>query len=154
MLTLTAFQALMVTIRLTSAASSPASKCSATAPPGLVGDVIIGLQGHRFGKGQRGPLALREVGRLPPRRQGVEPLLALPDRAGILGVHVDAVGAAVELRGAYADQLAQAGIEVDPVQLLGRGVVQVGEGAREVGGVVSKSRRTRDRLGCRVVVMV
>ena len=26
--------------------------------------MIIGLQRHRFGKGQRGPLALREVGRL------------------------------------------------------------------------------------------
>src|SRR5262249_24334041 len=47
-----------------------------------------------------------EVRRLPPGGQPVDALLGLADRAGVPGVHVDAVGAAVELRGADPDQLA------------------------------------------------
>ena len=50
-----------------------------------------------------------EERRLPPRGQRVDPLLGLADRPRVLGVHVDAVRAAVELRRADAQQLAQAG---------------------------------------------
>src|SRR5204862_195343 len=71
------------------------------------------------------PLPVGEERRLPPRRQRVEPLLGLADRAGVLGVHVDAVRAAVELRGPEADQLAQLRVAADPVQLLAGALPQV-----------------------------
>jgi len=50
-------------------------------------------------------------------------------------VHVDAVGAAVDLRGPDPHELAQRWVELDLVELLGGGVVQVGHGAGEVGRV-------------------
>jgi hypothetical protein len=49
-------------------------------------------------------------------------------------VHVDAVGAAVELRGADPDQLAEPRVDLGLVEFLGRGVIQVVHGARIPGG--------------------
>ena len=49
-----------------------------------------------------------------PGGQRVQALLGLADGPGVLGVHVDAVGAAVELGGADADQLAQLRVEARP----------------------------------------
>jgi hypothetical protein len=42
-------------------------------------------------------------------------------------VHVDAVGAAVELRGPQPEQVAQPGVDAGPVELLRGGVVEVRE---------------------------
>jgi hypothetical protein len=50
-------------------------------------------------------------------------------------VHVDAVGAPVELGGAQPDELPQLRVELDPVQFLGRRAVQVGQRSSEVGRV-------------------
>jgi hypothetical protein len=43
-------------------------------------------------------------------------------------VHVDAVGAPVELRGADADQLAQPVVDAGGVELLGDSLVELGDG--------------------------
>jgi hypothetical protein len=47
--------------------------------------------------------------------------------------------------GANAHELAQPGIEVDPVQLLGGRSVQLAERAREAGGVGVEVQPDRDR---------
>jgi len=87
--------------------------------------VVLGQQGHRLGETERGTLPGGEEGRLPPGGQRVDPLLGLASGAGVLGVHVDAVRAPVELRSTDPDQLAQPVVEVHLVELLGRGVVEV-----------------------------
>src|ERR1035437_904675 len=92
---------------------------------GLGRDVRISQPGHRFGKGQRGALAGGEVRGFLPGGQPVQALLGLADRARVLGVHVDAVGAAVELGGADPDQLAEPGVDLGGVEFLGRGLVQM-----------------------------
>jgi hypothetical protein len=46
-------------------------------------------------------------------------------------VHVDAVGAPVELRRADPEEFAQRVVDVDAVELLGGRVVEVGHGPRE-----------------------
>src|SRR4051794_24721760 len=51
-----------------------------------------------LGPGQCRPLPVGEEGRLAPGVQRVDPLLRLPRRPGVLRVHVDAIGAAVDLR--------------------------------------------------------
>jgi hypothetical protein len=80
--------------------------------------VVGGEPRDGLGEGKRGLFALGEVRRFAPGRQAVEALLGLSDRASVLGVHVDAVGAAVDLQRAVADQLSSAGVEVDPVRFL------------------------------------
>src|SRR5690606_4607873 len=50
------------------------------------------------------PLSLHAALPISPRRQQVHPLLGLAGLAGLGGVHIDAVGAPVELRGADLDQ--------------------------------------------------
>src|SRR6202162_2763584 len=91
----------------------------------LVGDVRVGQPRDRLGERQRGALARREVRGLRPGGEPVDTLLGLPDRARVLGMHVDAIGAAVELRGADPDQLAELRVDLGLVKLLGRGLVQV-----------------------------
>src|SRR5580700_5949180 len=91
----------------------------------LVGDVRIGQARDRLGERQRGALARGEVRGLRPGRQPIDALFGLADRARVLGVHVDAVGAAVELRGADPDQFAELGVDLGLVEFLGRGLVQV-----------------------------
>ena len=50
-------------------------------------------------------LALGIKRRFMPSREGVEPLLCFSGGTGVFGVHVDAVGAAVDLRGVVSCQL-------------------------------------------------
>ena len=61
-------------------------------------------------------------------------------------MHVDAIGAAVDLRGSDPHQLAQGRVELDLVELLGRGVVEVCHGAGEVGGVGLEIEPDRDLM--------
>src|SRR6266536_1250854 len=79
--------------------------------PGLLGDTRggIGDAGALLGEGQGGPLGLGEDGGLPPHRDEVEPQLGFPGVRGILGVHVGAVGAAVDLAGPDLHQLLRRG---------------------------------------------
>jgi hypothetical protein len=95
----------------------------------LIGNVRIGQARHGLGERQRRALARGEVRGLAPGGQAVDALLALADRARVLGVHVDAVGTAVELRGADPDQLAELRVDAGLVELLGRGLIQVSQGA-------------------------
>src|SRR5262249_61137622 len=76
-----------------------------------------------------------EVGRLPAGGESVDALLGLPDRAGVLGMHVDAVSTPVQLRGPDPDPFAQLGVEVDPVEFLDGRPVEVRHGPGETVGV-------------------
>ncbi len=70
--------------------------------PRVVGDAAarVGEAGALLGQLQRGPFGLGEDRGLAPGRDQVEPHRGLPGARGFLGVHVDAVGAAVDLAGA------------------------------------------------------
>lgn len=61
----------------------------------------------RFGPRERRPLPVGEKRRFPPCVQRVEALLGLARGTSVLGVHVDAKGAAVQLRGAGFYQFQQ-----------------------------------------------
>src|SRR6266702_1735958 len=63
-----------------------------------VGDVRLRYQRYSLGPGQHRPLALRIERRLPPGIQEVEPFLGLAVGAGVARMHVDAEGAAIDLR--------------------------------------------------------
>src|SRR6266568_8355380 len=90
-------------LRRTAAANSTASaEAPAAATPALVGDTTtggVGDAGALLSEFQSGPLGLGEDLRLPPHRDEVEPHLAFPSVFGVLGVHVGAGGAAVDLAG-------------------------------------------------------
>ena len=62
----------------------------------VVGRMRFGDQRHGFGPGERRAFALAIDRRFAPGVQEIEPLLGLSALARILGVHVDAVGAAVD----------------------------------------------------------
>jgi hypothetical protein len=75
-------------------------------------------QGQAFGPGQGGTLAGAEKAGFAPDAQAMQALLALAAVAGILAVHVDAEGAAIQLRGAQADQLQQRQLDIAAGQRL------------------------------------
>src|SRR5712692_1072048 len=105
--------------------------------PGLIGDAGggIGDAGALLGELQGGPFGLSEDRCLPPCRDQVEPQLAFPGVCGVLGVHVGAVGAAVDLTGPDLHQLLRRGRQgrtrhdrtrgVDVLRELGRNAVAV-----------------------------
>ena len=65
----------------------------------LVGDFLVGQAGDRFGPGKGGALArVIQIRDLAPGREHVNALLRLAARTQILGMHVEAVGASVDLR--------------------------------------------------------
>jgi hypothetical protein len=118
--------------------------------------VGLGHAGHHLGEAEGSALALGEERRLVPDRDGVDALRGLSGGGGIGAVGVDAVGAAVDLGGPQADQLAKAGREADPVELACRsGVIAL----LKAGAAASTSRRagTWWRVSCwgtsEVVVM-
>jgi len=73
--------------------------------------VGIADEGDRFRPLERGALALGVERGFAPGVQRVEALLGFPGVAGVLGVHVDAVGAAVDLRGAGLHELEEPGLD-------------------------------------------
>src|SRR5574341_1508382 len=77
----------------------------------LIGGVSIRDEGDGLRPGQRGPLSVAVEGRLPPGIQEIQTLLCLAPRPRVLGVHVDAVRAPVDLRGPELHQLAQGWLE-------------------------------------------
>jgi hypothetical protein len=72
-----------------------------------LGDLGLRNQSDRLGESESGTLALREEAGLAPGTQGLQTLFGLTGRPGILGVYVDAVGAAVDLRRPHLDQFEQ-----------------------------------------------
>src|SRR5690606_32630878 len=95
----------------------------------LVGHVGVADPGDRLGQRQGRPLALVEQRHLAPGRQHVEALLRLALGPQVAGVHVEAVGAPVELRGPQLDEVEERGLEV-----AGGAHGRVGGGERPVGG--------------------
>src|SRR5882762_235208 len=69
--------------------------------------VRLGNQSQRLGPRQSGPLAFGVEGRLTPGIEFVQPLFRLAHCARILGMHVNAVRAAIDLRSAHLDQMNQ-----------------------------------------------
>jgi predicted SnoaL-like aldol condensation-catalyzing enzyme len=79
--------------------------------PGLVGDATgrVGDAGALLGQFQGGALGVGEDLGLPPGRDQVEAHRGLPGVRGVLGVHVGAEAAAVDLAGAELHQLLRRG---------------------------------------------
>jgi hypothetical protein len=73
--------------------------------------MAFGQPGQRIGPAERGPLALGIARRLAPGREEIEALFGLAFRARLGSMRVDAIGAAIDLRGADLDQLDKAGFE-------------------------------------------
>jgi hypothetical protein len=69
----------------------------------LIGDVGKSYLRHSLGPSQSGALPIGEERRLAPGRQRVQPLFGFAAGSGVLGVHVDAAGTTVDLRGANLD---------------------------------------------------
>ena len=87
---------------------------STGAPAGLeifIGCAGRGNVGQRLRPRQHGAFAGIEQRRLAPHADKVGPLLAQPVAAGVPGVHVHAIGAAVDLRGPQLDQVNQAWLQ-------------------------------------------
>src|SRR5690606_15125507 len=76
-----------------------------------IGHVLVLEPRHRFGPRERGALSLSVDDGFAPRGQQMEPLLRLAVRSRFLGMHVETVSAAVDLRRANLDELEQAGLE-------------------------------------------
>src|ERR1051325_12239705 len=60
---------------------------------------------------ERGPLRVCVERGLTPGRKAIESLLGLAARAGVFRMHVDAIGAAVELGGTSLDQIQEARLQ-------------------------------------------
>src|SRR5688572_25993552 len=78
---------------------------------GGVGDVAVGDVGQGLGPLEGGAFAVGVVRGFAPGVQAVEALLAFAGGAGVLPVHVDAIGAAVDLGGAQLDHVQQGLVE-------------------------------------------
>ena len=72
---------------------------------GGVGDVVMADQGDLFRERQDGPFFGGVKWRLTPGVEPVDALFAFAVLTGIAGVHVDAEGAAVDLRSPDIDQV-------------------------------------------------
>src|SRR5690606_8101608 len=102
----------------------------------VVWHVRVAEQRDRFGPGKRGALALGEERRLAPGAERVDALLGLAGCPRIFRVHVDAVGARVDLRGANLHELEQRRFEptlADLRRQLAHGAVE--RRVRVFGGV-------------------
>ena len=83
-----------------------------------VAHLLVFQERHGLGPGQGGALARRVAGRLAPGGQQVQALLVLAGGARVLAVHVQAEGAAVDLRDARLHQLQQRVIQPAAARVL------------------------------------
>ena len=100
----------------------------------LVRRMALGDQRQRFGPSQRRALALAVERRFIPGVEQIKPLFAFARGAQLLGVHVDAVGAAVDLRGAQLDQFQERMVEpaaVDEGMQLAHALAPCGDALRK-----------------------
>src|SRR5258706_11221690 len=77
----------------------------------IVGGVGLRDLRYGFGPGEGGALAVGEEGSLTPGFERVEALLGFSDGAGVDGMHVEAVTATVDLRGAHFDKVDELGLK-------------------------------------------
>ena len=94
-------------------ASSSSPKCARRLVVHAVGDAATQERRHGLGQGQRRALALVEGRVVPPGGDAPDLALVLAGRAHVARVQVDAVRAAVQLRGAQLDELAERWVEID-----------------------------------------
>src|SRR5262249_18745925 len=95
---------------------------------------------------ERRALTIAEERRLPPGVERVEALLGFACVPGVLGVHVDAVRAAVDLRRADLDELEQP--RVQPGRCLARqSKHRLAEAGVQVFGEVDSGRHVSRLLG-------
>ena len=90
--------------------------------PDLLIDLVGGVGGRdigqRFSPGQRRPLAVGVEGRLVPSVEQIQPRGCLAELAGLLRMHVQAVGAAIDLRYTDFDERHQLVIEAAALQIV------------------------------------
>jgi hypothetical protein len=77
----------------------------------VVGRVSFRNQRHSFRPGQRGALAVGKEGSLAPGFKRVQALLGFTRGASVDRMHVEAVRAAVDLRGAHFDEVHEFWVE-------------------------------------------
>src|SRR6185437_7100920 len=70
----------------------------------LIRNVAVGDQRDRLGPGQRGAFAVTVERRFTPHAEQIKPLFALAVGPQLLGVHVDAMTAAIDLRSSELHQ--------------------------------------------------
>ncbi|SKT10195.1 Uncharacterised protein [Mycobacteroides abscessus subsp. abscessus] len=88
-----------------------------------------GKYGRFLRERQRGLLPVGvNIPRLSPGVQQVDALLGLALLAGIVGMHIEAEGAVIELRGTDLDEFGEAGLDI-----LGRGDTQRHHGLINLG---------------------
>jgi hypothetical protein len=81
------------------------------------GHVAVAEPGHRLGPGERGALSLGVDGRLAEHGEQIDALRALAGGVEILAVHVDAEGAAVDLRDAQVHEVEEPAVEAGRLQV-------------------------------------
>ena len=123
------------------------------ARPGVVGHAAgrVGDPGALLGEFQGGPLGLGEHRGLPPGRDQVEPELAFPGGQRVLGVHVGAHAAAVDLAGPQLHQFLRGRWQGRVGQDRARRVEVLGELRRDGVIEVAEPGFHRDLLAVAVV---
>src|SRR5215472_2599633 len=105
------FQVLMVAITNVKVDQLSLVEVLASLLVDLIGRVRLGDERQRLGPSQRCAFAVGKERRFPPGVESTEPLFGFAIGTGVLGMHVDAIGAAVDLGGAHPDQLDQGAFE-------------------------------------------
>src|SRR6185437_10931861 len=80
--------------------------------------MAAGDQSNGFGPGQRRAFPFRVIRTFTPGIQRVQPLLAFSDRAQVFPVHIQTIGAAVDLRCSQLDQVEQRLFQATLVKIL------------------------------------
>src|SRR6516225_4161501 len=101
------FHGLITATRSVRFTSSLSEKCRPRPVVDGVGNMSLRDQGHRLGPGKGGALALAVVRRFMPCVQQIEALLRLATSARFARMHMDAIGATIDLRSAGLDQIDQ-----------------------------------------------
>src|SRR5882724_12601124 len=91
----------------------------------FVGRVVLENEGQGFSPGQGGAFARSEEWRFAPGIERVKTHLRIAGGASVFRMHIDAIGAAVDLRGAQFDQMKQLFFEAAGLQVFFKGVHRV-----------------------------
>ena len=91
----------------------------------FIGRVVLGNEGQGFSPGQGGAFARSEEWRFAPGIERVKTHLRIAGGASVFRMHIDAIGAAVDLRGAQFDQMKQLLIETAGLQVFFKRVHRV-----------------------------
>jgi len=101
----------------------------------VVRDVSLGNQGDCFGPLERSALTVGIEGGFSPGIEEIETLLGLAEGARVFGVHIEAVGTAIDLGSAHFDELEQGVLEaagIDVVLHCQDGLITLGRDLRKI----------------------